>query len=95
MDRGFFVKGIEADNLIERFESLACGVASLNEMLRKLPQPTDLIPRYDVAKMFRVSLVTIDDWTTKGLLQSYKIANRVYYKRAEIEKALVAIHPKR
>jgi len=95
MDRGFFIQGLEAETIIEKFEGLACGVATINEMLQKLPKPTDYLTRNDVAEIFKVSLVTVSDWTAKGLLKSYKLVNRVYYKRGEIEQALTEITPKR
>lgn len=95
MDKGFFIQGLDAETLIERFNGIECGVATINEMLQKQPKPTDFLTRHEVAKMFSVSLVTVSDWTAKGLLKSYKLANRVYYKRGEIEQALTEITPKR
>lgn len=54
-------------------------------------EPPKYITRKDLADLFSVSTVTISDWTKKGILKAYKIANRVYYKREEVEAALVHI----
>jgi len=41
--------------------------------------------------MFAISLVTVNEWRKKGILKAYKIGNRVYFKRNEVEAALVEI----
>ncbi len=61
----------------------------------KPKEPAQLISRKEAAEFFGVSTVTIDDWTKKGILTSYKIANRVYFKRHELEQALTEIKAKK
>ena len=46
------------------------------------------LSRLEVATLLKISLPTLNDWTKTGLLQSYKIANRVLYKSIEVENAL-------
>lgn len=87
------IENLEAQTLLSRLHILKTELQEIKQELKK--QPTDFLTRSDVANMFTVSLVTVSDWTAKGLLKSYKIANRVYYKRGEIEQALTEIHPKR
>jgi len=45
---------------------------------------SELITREQTAELLRVSLPTLHNWTKSGLLQSYKIASRVRYKREEV-----------
>jgi hypothetical protein len=52
-------------------------------------QLPEYISRHKVADMLKVSPVTISDWTAKGILTAYKIARKVYYKRDEVEQALI------
>ena len=47
-------------------------------------EPGELITREQTAQILRVSLPTLHNWTKSGLLQSYKIATRVRYKREEV-----------
>lgn len=47
-----------------------------------------LLTRKETAKCLRVSLVTISKWTKVGVLTSYHMGNRVYYKKEEIYKTL-------
>ncbi len=50
---------------------------------------TDYITRKEVAERFKISLVTVHDWTKKKVLTAYKIGNKVFYKRCEVEQALI------
>jgi phage terminase Nu1 subunit (DNA packaging protein) len=84
---------LEVHTLLSRLNTIKYEIDELKRELRKAP--TDYLTRSDVANLFTVSLVTVSDWTAKGLLKSYKLANRVYYKRGEIEQALTEITPKR
>lgn len=47
-----------------------------------------LLTRKETADKLKVSLVTLNDWTKRGLIQSYIIGGRVLYKDSEIEKSL-------
>lgn len=89
------IEGIDAQTLISNIEEL------LEEKISKFSKNNNTIPsityltRKEVGDLFKVSLVTIHSWTNKGLLKSYRIGNKVRYKRHEIEQALVEIHKKR
>jgi len=48
----------------------------------------DLMTRQDTAKYLHISLVALNDWTKKGILTSYNLSGKVFYKRAEILQAL-------
>ena len=49
---------------------------------------SDLISRKEAAKIFHVTLSTIDSWCLSGKLKPYKIGNRVRFKRSELDKSL-------
>ena len=49
---------------------------------------SDLITREAALKLLEVTAPTLHDWTRRGLIPSYRIGARVYYKRSEIETAL-------
>ena len=46
------------------------------------------LSRVEVAKMLKISLPTLNDWTKLGWLSSYKISNRVLYRSDEVEASL-------
>jgi D-Tyr-tRNAtyr deacylase len=84
------VQNLEVNELIERFERLEKAINNIRQ-----PEPTkdktNLLTREQTADLLQVTKVTLWEWTKKGLLQSYKIANKVYYKEHEVKAALTAI----
>lgn len=42
----------------------------------------------EVAKMFKVSKVTLWRWATKGILTPIKIGKKVYYRMTDLEKLI-------
>ena len=59
------------------------------EILSKTP--TQYLTRKQVAKMLDINLTTLNNWTNRGALTSYGIQGRVYYKRDEVEKAIIKL----
>ena len=56
-----------------------------------IPQGSDeYLTRKQTAKLLQISLVTLRDWSVKGILQSYKIGGRIRYKKSELDEALKA-----
>jgi len=48
-----------------------------------------LMTRAQAAALLSISLVTLRTWTAQGLLPSYQLGGRIYYKQKEIIAALV------
>ena len=44
--------------------------------------------RFDVVKLLKISLPTLSNWSKAGILQSYRIGNRVLYREDEINASL-------
>ncbi len=51
----------------------------------------ELMTRQEVAKHLKIDLSTLHHWTKAGILKKYGIGKRVYYKRSEIENAIVEL----
>lgn len=49
----------------------------------------ELLTREETAKLLKINITTLWNWTRKGKIIAYGIGNRVYYKRGEIIKALI------
>lgn len=72
-------------------EFILDGVKAQMDELKQSFQPKEpscYLTRQDVAKMLQIDLSTVWLWTKKGVLTSYQIAGRVYYKREEVESAI-------
>jgi len=53
--------------------------------------PTTYLTRQAVADMLHVDLSTVHNLTTKGILVKWAIGGRVFYKRDQVENAIVQI----
>lgn len=86
------IENIEAGEIINRLDRMesAINVLTANPQSKaNEATQTEYITRNEVAKLFKISLVTVHDWTKKGILQAYKIGRKVYFKQSEVEKVLV------
>lgn len=66
-----------------------------DKKLKNLSAPKEkeleLLTRKDTAKLLRISLPTLHDWTKTGIVKAYRIGNRVLYKLEEVKEALLKI----
>lgn len=69
-------------------ERIIQGIRSILSEPAKSGQEDDLLTRTDAAKFLQISTVTLWDWTNKGKLKSYGIANKIYYKKSELLQSL-------
>lgn len=53
--------------------------------------PTEWLTRNEVSELLKCDISTVHNWTKKGKLKKYCIGDRTYYKRLEVESALIAI----
>lgn len=51
------------------------------------------LTRNEVIKKLKISLPTLNSYTREGLLKSYKMEGRVWYKESEIDMALTSVEP--
>jgi len=65
----------------------------INELKRHYEpkQPTEYLTRNEVAELLKCDLSTIWNWSKKGKLIPYGIGNRVYFKRSDIELAIICL----
>lgn len=69
----------------------------VNSLLPKLSKefqpktPVEYLSRTEVAKLLKVDISTVHNYTKRNILISYGIGGRVLYKRTEIESAIVQL----
>lgn len=85
------IENLQADDLIARLERMESAIVALNENQKPASktEAAEYITRTEVSRMLKVSIVTVSDWTKKGILTAYKCGKRVYFKPSEIEAALI------
>lgn len=57
----------------------------------KKEQPDQLFTRKELAERLSISLPTLHKYSQQGILISYKIGNRIYYRWSEVLKAAIQI----
>jgi hypothetical protein len=75
-------------------EVILQGVRNEIEKLKKdfqPKEPTEYLTRHEVKDLLKCDLSTVHNWTVKGKLKPYGIGNRVYYKRSEVEAAIISL----
>jgi excisionase family DNA binding protein len=88
------IEDLEASEILNRFDIITKEIQTLQTELTNRQSPTDYITRHEVAAIFKISLPTVHEWIKKGILKSYKIANRIFLKRYEVEAALTQVKPR-
>lgn len=81
--------GTTPDNLIDKIKSAV--VEDLTSSLSKEfqpKQPTRYLTRAEVCELLQIDLSTLHRWRKDGILKAYGIANRVYFKREEIDNLI-------
>ena len=85
------------DNLPSFVAKLSHDVSVIRNQLQELKNsfepktPCEYLTRIEVAEMLKCDISTVHNWTTKGKLIKYCIGNKSYYKRKEVESAIIAI----
>lgn len=51
-------------------------------------EPDDYLTRMEVAKLLKISLVTVHKWSHDNILHPYKVGNRTYFSRKQIIKTM-------
>jgi len=67
---------------------------SITNALTKVPQKPEeetLLKRIEVAKLFGISLVTLNQWMRDGRIPHHRINTRIFFKRSEVIQALNAV----
>ena len=85
------VTQFSGEELQKRFDNLEKKLQEIQKNFEpKLP--TEFISRQETADLLKVNLSTIHNYTKQNRLKAYGIGHRVYYKRSEIEEALIKIN---
>lgn len=77
---------ISADELISRIAVKLKEI--IPDCIPKPDPPERYLTRKETAKLLQISLVTLSEWSKRGILQSYRLGGRIRYKLTEIDEAL-------
>jgi len=89
------VTQVEHTTKDELVQKILNGVEDKLNQFEKKFQPKDpstWLTKKEVSTILSISTVTIDDWGKKGILNPYRIGNRIRFKRKQVEAALTKIN---
>ena len=81
---------IYPEQLREDILSLKSELAEIKSNLQP-KEPTKYLGRKEVAEMLDVNISTVHNWTVKGVLTALQIGGRVYYRKVDIEAAMIEL----
>lgn len=82
--------GLTVNDLLYRIEQIIDAKLSFPSVPKE-NQSAGYLSRKEVAKLLRIALPTLHDYTKQGRLKAYKIGSRVLYKEVEVKAALEGI----
>ena len=87
------IENISVEELVAMISNSVLDV--LESRLKLLQKESDqqlLLTRAETAKYLHVNMTTLWNWTKKGRIKAYGLGNRVYYKKNEIDEAIIRIN---
>jgi len=82
------LQGISLDEFKELLSKTVESKFNVQEVQSKVQSSQKYLSRVEVAKLLKISLPTLNEWTKLGHLQSYRIGNRILYKADEVDESL-------
>lgn len=86
---GVFLPTDDLNQLIE--QSINKAFKTFTESFKPSSEP-ELMTRKEASQYLNINLSTLNTWTKKGVLTSYGIEGRIFYKRQDIEDALIKMN---
>jgi excisionase family DNA binding protein len=83
--------GINTEDLKNLFREVIEEKVKQESTPRESEKGLVYLNRFEVAKVLRISLPTLNNWSKDGILQSYRIGNRILYKAEEIEQSVKTV----
>jgi excisionase family DNA binding protein len=97
MENQFIMENLKFEDLPRAMEEVLQKLNRLENELREIKvnfqpkEPLELMTREETAEFLKISLSTLWHWSRKGIIPSYGMGNRVFYKRSDVENCLVKL----
>lgn len=80
------LNGVSLEGLLSKIEQLID--AKIGVLPTNAKEQSSFLSRKEVARLLKVTLPTLHDYTRQGWLKAYKIGTRVLYKEVEVMQSL-------
>jgi excisionase family DNA binding protein len=88
MEQLIILQGISVEELLTRIDAVVEKKISEKISQLKTIEPIRFMTSKEVAKYLQISLPTVNFWSKKGWLKSYRIGSRIRFKSNEVEESL-------
>jgi excisionase family DNA binding protein len=88
--KDILIVGTRIEDLLLRIEQIID--KRLESLAPQQQDQSDYLTRKEAAGILKITLPTLHDWTKQGWLQSYKLGNRVLYKKQEVENSIQQVN---
>jgi hypothetical protein len=93
-EQTLLIQSIDPESLLKSFIELKQEIREIKSFIEsKLDlihsQTSVLLTREEVAKLFKINISTVRNWSKSGVLLPYYCGDRVYFKQEEVLKALI------
>jgi len=85
------IESISSSELLDEFTKIRDELKLLSKNFHS-KQNDGLLTRQETAKMLKVSLSTLLNWSNAGIISSYRMGNRVFYKQNEVMASLIKMN---
>lgn len=87
MNKNLFLSGLTPQEFQEML------INSLEQVIKPLvsakeSRSTELLTRKEAARLLRISLPTLADWTQQGIIHAIRMGRRVFHLVSDIQNAL-------
>ena len=83
------IEGVSATELIEHIKEV---VKELIPVQQPQPKEDKYLTRKEVCDLLKISVVTVHNWTKKGILNPLKIGNRLRFKESDVLNSLQSVN---
>jgi excisionase family DNA binding protein len=84
--QNLILSGVTLNDLLSRIEQLLDSKIGIQHQTTK--EQSGYLSRKEVAKLLKITLPTLHDWTKLNYLKAYKMGTRVLYKESEVIETL-------
>ena len=88
MKQEFLVESVSKEELLKEIDKLI--KKNFAEFLKPPPADEDVLwTREQCSDYLKITLPTLHEWIKNGILKTYKIGNKIRFKKAEVKAAII------
>ena len=91
MQKSLLIEGLSSDDYFSHLKEVRDQISSLQKLIDRKEANDELLTRSQTCEFLQIDSSTLWNWTNKGKVTAYGIANRRYYRRSELLESLIPL----